>query len=165
MKYYLGAVCLFCLYSCTVFDERFQNNGDFEHPAVGIFLDYERMVAKTESFDEVSEYFSKADKKIIGRAQGWGRLVYSASDQALRNGSCSEIFLSDVAAASVLLHCKGPYTFKSPFGLVSEETMHLRVYIKKYQDEWYISRAGLTHSMPTLPGREMIPRSIGLKFK
>ena len=156
----LSAVLL--IQGCSTTDTRLANPEHGEHPAYKAFVAYSKTVSKHEAFDEtVLTHFLPSQQGTISGSMGWYRLVYSASHQALRQGSCDEIYLQSITDVSVLLNCKGPFEYISHFGFKSQETMHLRTYIRKEGERWYIGRSGLFH---TMGAGNSVPRSIGLKF-
>ena len=148
---------------CTTVDTRLVNPEHAEHPAYKAFVAYSRTVSANEEFNaEVIDHFLPSLHETIEGSMGWYRLAFSASHQALRHGSCEEVYLQAVTPGSVLLNCKGPFEFVSHFGFKSQETMHLRTYIQKEGERWYIGRSGLFH---TMGAGKSVPRSIGLKFE
>ncbi len=150
------------LSGCAAVDARLVNPEDGEHPGYKAFAAFEKAAQKHEAFDEqVIAYYLPSLREGIATSMGWHRLVYSASHQALRQGSCEEIYLQSITESSVLVNCKGPFEFVSHFGFKSQETMHLRTYVRKEGDQWYIARSGLFH---TMGAGSSVPRSIGLKF-
>lgn len=155
--------CMQFLLACATLDERFANQEDIQHPAMQVFLAYKEVAQANDDFnDEVKAFFSEVGQKRIEQTMGWHRLVFSASHRALSNGDCEQISIDSQSVNHVLISCKGPYTFKSAFGLKSEETMHLRVDVRKIKGEWHIDTSGLTH---TMQGGESVPRSIGRKYQ
>ena len=148
--------------SCSTFDARFIDSGHAKHPAVRVFLDFEKEVENKNTFeDKLKVFFSPKAIREIETKKGWYRLVYTSSFRALRDGSCEQISLIKKSHSHVLLSCKGPYKFKSPLGLSSNEKMHLKVNIRLFNGNWYLDKAGLTH---TMAGGKTAPRSMGLKF-
>ena len=150
------------LYSCATIDKRFAKPEDAVHPGMQVFLNYQKTITSDSAFDdEIKAFFSQAGQKRIAATQGWHKLVYTASFRALKLGSCDEIAILNESPERILVSCKGPYLYKSAFGYSREETMHLRVNIRKVADTWYIDTASLKH---TMDGGQSVPRSIGLKF-
>ena len=150
------------LHGCAAVDTRVVNPEHAEHPAYKAFVAYSKTVSKHEAFDDsVIAHFLPSLQGPIAESMGWYRLVFSSSHQALRQGKCEEIYLQSITESSVQLNCKGPFEFVSHFGFKSQETMHLRTYIRQEQGQWYIGRSGLFH---TMGAGNSVPRSIGLKF-
>ena len=150
------------LFSCVTVDERFADPEDAIHPGMQVFLNYQKVINSDSEFDdEIQLFFSEAGRKRIQATQGWNRLVYSSSFRALKWGSCDDISILKQSSNSILVSCKGPFTYRSAFGFSRQETMHLRVNVRKVGQGWYIDTAGLTH---TMDGGNSVPRSTGLKF-
>ena len=157
----VGAFVL-VLYSCATVDKRFSNPEDVVHPGIQAFLNYQKKINSDSEFDdEMQLFFSEAGRKRIQAAQGWNRLVYSSSFRALKWGSCDDISILKQSSSSILVSCKGPFTYRSAFGFSRQEMMHLRVNVRKVGQGWYIDTAGLTH---TMDDGNSVPRSTGLKF-
>ena len=162
VRNFLSFVSVVFLCSCATMDQRFANQEDLVHPGMQVFLDYQKAINTESDFDDdMKSFFSDAGRKKIKMTKGWNRLVYSASFRALKLGSCDEIAILSQASSSILVSCKGPYAYRSAFGFGREETMHLRVYVRRDSQGWYIDSSGLTH---TMDGGQSVPRSIGLKF-
>ena len=162
VKHLITLASILALYSCATIDQRFANQDDAIHPGMQVFLDYQKAITIESDFDdEIKSFFSDAGRKKIELTKGWHRLVYSASFRALKFGSCDELSILNQASNFILVSCKGPYSYRSAFGFGREETMHLRVYVRRDSQGWYIDSAGLTH---TMDGGQSVPRSIGLKF-
>jgi hypothetical protein len=162
VKRFIVPVFVLGLYSCATVDKRFSNPEDAVHPGMQVFLDYQASINSDSGFDDgVPLFFSEAGQKKIEASQGWNRLVYSSTFRALKNGSCEALSIIKQSPNRILISCKGPYFYSSPFGFSSEEKMHLRVYVRKSNQRWSIDTAGLTH---TMDGGNSVPRSAGLKF-
>ncbi len=162
VRNFLSFVSVIVLCSCATMDQRFANQEDLAHPGMQVFLDYQKSINTESDFDdEIKSFFSEAGRKKIESTKGWNRLVYSASFRALKFGSCDELSILSQTSSTILVSCKGPYAYRSAFGFGREESMHLRVYVRKNSQDWYIDTAGLTH---TMDGGQSVPRSIGLKF-
>ncbi len=153
---------IFFIHSCVMYDARFDNIDYARHPSVKTFLKFEKEVKNTKIFeDKLMVFYSPKARREIETKKGWYKLVYTSSYRALRDGYCEKITLIRQSRSNVLLSCKGPYKFNSPFGLSSNEKMHLRVNLRLYNGIWYLDKAGLTH---TMAGGKTSPRSMGLKF-
>ena len=162
VRHFVSLAAILALCSCATIDDRFSNPDDAIHPGMQVFLEYQKAITIESDFnDEIKSFFSDAGRKKIESTKGWNRLVYSASFRALKLGSCDEIAILSQASSSILVSCKGPYAYRSAFGFGREETMHLRVYVRRDSQGWYIDSSGLTH---TMDGGQSVPRSIGLKF-
>ena len=162
VRHFVSFAAILALCSCATIDDRFRNPDDAIHPGMQVFLEYQKAITIESDFDdEIKSFFSDAGRKKIESTKGWNRLVYSASFRALKLGSCDEIAILSQASSSILVSCKGPYAYRSAFGFGREETMHLRVYVRRNSQGWYIDSSGLTH---TMDGGQSVPRSIGLKF-
>ena len=162
VRNFLSFVSVVVLCACATMDQRFANQEDLAHPGMQVFLDYQKSINTESDFDDdIKSFFSDAGRKKIKMTKGWNRLVYSASFRALKFGSCDELSILNQALSSILVSCKGPYRYHSAFGFSREESMHLRVYVRKNSQGWYVDTAGLTH---TMDGGKSVPRSIGLKF-
>ena len=154
---------LLLISSCVTYDARFENIEHAKHPSIKVFLEFEKAVKEVKSFDEkLIAFFSPKARREIETKKGWYKLVYTASYRALRDGTCETITIIKQSISSVLISCTGDYKFKSPFGMTSNERMHLRVYLRLINDIWYLDKAGLTH---TMGGGKVSPRSMGLKFQ
>ena len=162
IKGFVFSISVLVLFSCAVVDKRFSNPEDAVHPGMLVFLNYQKAINSESKFDdEIQLFFSEVGRKRIQASQGWNRLVYSASFRALKDGSCDEMSIASQSSANILVSCKGPYFYSSAFGFSRQETMHLRVNVRKVGQGWYIDTAGLTH---TMDGGNSVPRSTGLKF-
>lgn len=162
MRNFVVVWSILFLYSCATVDERFTKPEDAIHPGMQVFLNYQKAIASGSDFDdEVKVFFSEAGQKRIAASQGWHKLVYTASFRALKAGSCDEIAILKESPGRILVSCKGPYLYQSAFGFSRDETMHLRVNIRKVANTWYMDTASLKH---TMDGGQSVPRSIGLKF-
>ncbi len=152
------------LASCASVDTRFANQEHRQHPGMDVFLDYMEASQKSESLDDVRQYFSSQAKRTIDTTKGWHKLTVTSSYRGLKNGQCDEISILSQTNSLILVSCKGPFTFRSVFGYQSDETMHLRVNVSydRVQDGWFIYNSGLTH---TMGGGESVSRSTGIKFK
>ena len=162
VKHFITLVSILALYSCATIDQRFANQDDAIHPGMQVFLDYQQAITTDSEFDDgIQSFFSEAGRKKIAASQGWHKLVYTASFRGLKSGSCDELSILNQSSNFILVSCKGPYAYRSAFGFGREETMHLRVYVRKNSQGWYVDNGGLTH---TMDGGQSVPRSIGLKF-
>ena len=162
VRNFLSLAAILALCSCATVDDRFSNPDDAIHPGMQVFLEYQKAITIESDFDdEIKSFFSDAGRKKIESTKGWNRLVYSASFRAIKQGSCNDLSILQQSMSSILVSCKGPYAYRSAFGFGREEVMHLRVYVRKVGQDWYIDTAGLTH---TMDGGQSVPRSIGLKF-
>lgn len=163
MKFSIGSIAIILLAACATQDQRIMIAGQNNHPAIALFLNYETAVAKADSFNDViDDFFNPASHATILRSQGWYRLAYSASFDGLKNGRCESIELLKQGPNFALLSCKGPYEFKSALGLVTDETMQIRVNMKQVNGQWYFLKSSLTH---TMAGGRYPDRNIGIKFK
>lgn len=152
----------FFISSCVTYDARIKNIEHAQHPSVKVFLEFEKEVKNTKTFDQgLMSFFSPKARREIETKKGWYRLVYTSTYRALRDGVCETINIIKESRSNVLLSCKGDYKFKSVFGMSSNERMHLRVNLRLIDDVWYLDKAGLTH---TMGGGKVSPRSMGLKF-
>lgn len=150
------------LFACASVDKRFTDPEHRGHPAMQVFLDYDKAVKASDEFnDELKAFFSASDQKKIAATMGWQRLVYTTSYKGLKQGVCEDIAITQQSITSVLISCKGPFTYQSAFGYSRQETMELRVFVRKVIDQWYISSSGMKH---TMDGGESVPRSTGIKF-
>ncbi len=150
------------LYSCATVDDRFVKPEDADHPGMKVFLDFQKAITSDSKFDdEIKAFYSAAGQKRIAATQGWHKLVYTASFRALKAGSCDEIAIIKESPKRILVSCKGPFLYQSAFGYSRDETMHLRVNVRKVANDWYMDTAGLRH---TMDGGQSVSRSIGLKF-
>lgn len=163
MRFFLGSIAIVLLAACATQDQRVVIAEQNNHPAIALFLNYETAVAKADSFNDViDDFFNPASHAIISRSQGWYRLAYSASFDGLKNGRCESIELLKQGPNFALLSCKGPYKFKSALGLATDETMQIRVNMKRVNGQWYFLKGSLTH---TMAGGRYPDRNIGIKFK
>jgi|GEM_PF-969944 len=162
LRNFVFSISVLALFSCATVDKRFADPEDAVHPGVQVFLDYQKSINSESEFDdEMQLFFSEAGRRRIQATQGWNRLVYSSSFRALKWGSCDDISILKQSSNSILVSCKGPFTYRSAFGFSRQETMHLRVNVRKVGQGWYVDTAGMTH---TMDGGNSVPRSIGLKF-
>ena len=162
LRNFVFSISILALFSCATVDKRFTDPEDAVHPGVQVFLDYQKSINSESEFDdEMQLFFSEAGRRRIQATQGWNRLVYSSSFRALKWGSCDDISILKRSLNSILVSCKGPFTYRSAFGFSSQEMMHLRVNVRKVGQGWYIDTAGMTH---TMDGGNSVPRSTGIKF-
>lgn len=151
------------LFACASVDNRFADAEHRAHPAMKVFLDYDKAAKNSDEFNEkLIAFFSASDQKRIAATMGWQKLVYTSSYRALKDGECEEIAIAEKKPSRVSISCKGPFTFRSAFGYKREETMELRVSVREVAGQWYIGTSGMRH---TMDGGESVPRSTGIKFK
>jgi hypothetical protein len=163
MKYLRLCLLTVLLTACVNIDPRVSMPDQFSHPAMAVFLDYEKAVAESDSFNElISRFYSPAAQKLIPTKKGWYLFPYSLPFDALKYGRCESLELLNQRENSVLLSCKGPYNYRSILAGNSNETMHLRARIIKVHGQWYLDKAGMVN---TIKQGQYPDISRGLKFK
>lgn len=149
--------------SCAVAPPYEMNESTAEHPATQRFIDFANDAAASESYNALlPEYYTPATQKKIAGLKGWYKLSYSSAHQFFRSGSCNRIVLKPKGLNRAQIDCFGEMTISSMIIADRTEESHLRVFMVKKNDAWFIDTAGYIHrqtaSTPHTFGRA------GIKF-
>lgn len=120
------------------------------HPATEKFLAF-KTASKTEaSYDSLlKDFYTPRTQTQIAKLKGWYKLAYSSAHRFLKDGECQTITLTPKHSSRVQIDCTGPLTVNSFILGSSEETGHLRVFMIRHGEQWYLDKAGYVHTNST----------------
>ncbi|MBT8140659.1 MAG: hypothetical protein KJP25_12900 [Gammaproteobacteria bacterium] len=142
----LSVAAVILVSGCTLIDRRFENPADRNHPAMQVFLAYNKAVRQAESFAEIyRDFYPESQWELIEGTMGWARLAYSASFKGLKTGKCNELSLLRRGPQRAEILCKGVYRIPNNLMQGKEFGMEIKVIALKSGDRWYLGRSGMKH--------------------
>ena len=135
-----------------------------EHPAIERFLAF-KTASKTEAnYDSLlKEFYTPQTQTQIAMLKGWYKLAYSSAHRFLKDGECETITLTPKHSSRAQLDCTGPLTVNSIILGSNEETGHLRVFMVRQGEQWYLEKAGYVHTNSTV--QPITYGRFGLRFE
>lgn len=161
---WLFFVAIFVVTGCASSPRYEMDDATREHPATKRFIEFAKAAKANESYRPLlPDFYTPKTQKQILELQGWYRVAYTAAYHFLNLGHCDSIRLKKLGLNRAQIDCVGELLVKSFIIPERIEAGHLRVFMRKTNDQWYFERAGYVHIETVFEPSTFVNR--GLKFR